>query len=72
MFAEVVPAAEDLATKQDLHGEVASVRSEIADLRAEMHKEFSSMKGWLLATMVPLWLGVYGGLVTMIVHLSQG
>jgi hypothetical protein len=61
MIAEVVPAAEDLATKTDL-----------ADLRAEMHREFSHMKGWMFAAMVPLWIGVYGTLVTLIVFVARG
>jgi hypothetical protein len=60
MIAEVVPAADELATKLD-----------IADLRSEMHREFSSMKGWLFASMVPIWLGVYGTLVTLIVMLVR-
>lgn len=57
MIAEVVPAADDIATKGD-----------IAALRAEMHAEFSRMKGWMLGLMVPLWLGVYGTVVTLIVQ----
>jgi hypothetical protein len=62
MIAEVVPAADDLAKKADL----ADLRAEMADLRAEMHREFSAMKGWMLALMIPLWLGVYGTIVTLI------
>lgn len=61
MIAEVVPAAGELATKTD-----------IADLRAEMHREFSQMKGWLFASMVPVWVGVYGTLVAMVVLLLRG
>ena len=57
MIAEVVPAAAELTTKADL-----------AELRAEMHREFSSMKGWMLGMMIPLWLGVYGTIITLIVQ----
>ena len=64
MIAEVVPAAEDLATRLDL----ADLRGEMADLRAEMHREFSHMKGWLFTAMVPVWLGVYGTLITLLVQ----
>lgn len=61
MIAEVVPSADDLATKQDL-----------AELRAEMHREFSSVKSWMLASMVPLWLGVFGTLISLLVYVARG
>ncbi len=45
MIAEVVPPARDLATKQD----IAEVRKEIADFRADFsHK--------LLSYFIPLWV----------------
>jgi len=83
MIAEVVPAADDLATKADMTGartdlsaEIAATRTDlsadIADLRAEMHREFSQMKGRMFASMVTLWLGVYGTLFTMIAFVVQG
>jgi hypothetical protein len=59
MIAEVLPAGDDLATK-------AYVDQRIATLTADMHREFSSVKGWMIAMMVPLWLGVYGTLLTLI------
>ncbi len=68
MIAEVVPAAEDLATKAELHAVEAKLEGKLAELRVEMHGGFSSMKGWMIGVMIPLWVGVYGTLITLIVQ----
>ncbi|MEX2393357.1 MAG: hypothetical protein WD826_02640 [Actinomycetota bacterium] len=45
MMAEVIPPAANLATKDDLRGEIAAVRSEIADLRSELKLEIAGLRG---------------------------
>lgn len=71
LIAEVVPAADDLATKRDIADlravDLADVRQSIADLRTEMHAEFSRFKGLLLAAMVPMWAGLFATLITVLI-----
>jgi hypothetical protein len=62
MIAEVVPNADDLATKSDiarLEGEFAAVRTDIARLG-------ESLSDRMLRYFVPLWIAVYGSLATMV------
>ena len=70
MVAESVPQPGDLATKADL----AEVRADFAGLRAEFSEFRAELKGvearlmrWMLTFFVPLWLGVYGTLIALLV-----
>lgn len=58
LIGEVVPATENLATKDDIQ----ELRLEFAEFRAEI-------RGWLLKFFVPLWIGVYAALGAMIVSI---
>lgn len=57
MIADVVPPARELATKTD-----------IAELRAELHKEVSGLRGTLLTYFIPLWV-MMGSMALAIVGL---
>lgn len=54
MIAEVVPAADDLATKLDLES------------------GFNRQLRWMIGMFVPVWLGVYASLVTLVVLAVKG
>lgn len=61
MIAEVVPPASDVATK----GDVAALRTEIADVKSCIDSRLHRMT---LAFLVPMWtttLGVVAALVTL-------
>lgn len=57
MIAEVVPPAKELATKSD-----------IAELRGDMHQGFERQIRWMFGAMIPLWLGLYGTLITLLIR----
>jgi len=80
LISEVVPAAENLATRTDLQDlraemrtEFGGMRSEMREFRAEMKAEFAEFKAetrdWMLRYFVPLWIGVYGTLGAVVVAL---
>ena len=62
MIAEVVPAAQDLATKAD----VAAVELR---LQARFDQLESRMLRWTLTFFVPLWAGVFGVLIAIVTKL---
>lgn len=44
------------ATKED----VALLKADLANLKAEMHKEFANHIKWIVALQLPTWLGIVG------------
>lgn len=46
---EIEAELKHLATKED-----------VANLRAEMHKQFSAHIKWMIAMQIPTWLGLIG------------
>lgn len=71
MIAEIFPAAANLATKADIQLGFAKVWEEFAQIRGEMREGFAqgraeanadrvSMLKWLIALMVPMWIGSWG------------
>ena len=64
MIAEVVPRSRDLATKLDISG----VRTELAELRADLHKEIGAVRATLLTYFIPLWV-MMGSMALAIVGL---
>ena len=58
MIAEVVPSAGELATK----GDIAGLAQRIDQLEARMFR-------WTLTFFVPLWAGVFGALIALVVKL---
>lgn len=80
LIAEVVPATDDLATRDDLQIGLDGLRQEMdglrqdmrlgfAEFRAEMADFKAEIRGWLLKFFVPLWIGVYATLGAMIVSI---
>jgi hypothetical protein len=59
LIAEEVPVESDVATKADLAVAVAQVNGSIESLR-------SSMFRWMLVFFLPLWVGVYGTLIAIL------
>ncbi|HYZ93954.1 MAG TPA: hypothetical protein VFA34_16400 [Actinomycetota bacterium] len=62
MIAEVVPPARDLATKLD----IAEVKREVTELRAEMHLSATRTIQWILGVTVPLFVGTWGSVVAVL------
>jgi hypothetical protein len=66
-MAEVVPPAENLATKQDL----AEFRTEMVkgfgEIRLEIQSSSKQTMRWMLAFFVTMWLGVWGTLAAIVV-----
>ena len=60
MIAEVVPAAQDLATRADLIGVEKRLQERIDKLESRQLR-------WTLAFFVPLWAGVFGVLIAIVV-----
>ncbi len=65
MISEIVPPARELATKQDLDGRLLELRAEVIDRIAAME---SRLMGRLWLMFVPLWVGVFGVIATLIVQ----
>lgn len=55
MLAESIPQAQDIATKQD----IAQLRGDIKDLESRLMR-------WMWGFFLPLWLGVYGMILTVL------
>ncbi len=57
LIAEVVPPAQELATKSD-----------IAELRAEMQAGFAQIRTlrWMLGLFLPMWFGTWVTLVALV------
>lgn len=43
------------ATKED----VALLKADLANLKAEMHKELSSQLKWIIGLQIPTWIGLF-------------
>lgn len=82
MISEVVPPARELATKGDIADlraatgqDIAALRAatgqDVADLRAEVIDRMGAMESRLMGRLwlmfVPLWVGVFGVIATLIV-----
>jgi hypothetical protein len=81
MIAEVVPAAERLATKDDVSDvrlEIAAlrtdmyefkgeIRTDMADLKGEMSELKADLRGFMLKLFVPMWVALYGTLGAVVV-----
>ncbi len=55
LIAEVVPAAEQLATKQD-----------IAELHTAIQRSSKETMRWMLTFFVPVWLGTWGTILAIV------
>lgn len=70
MIAEVVPPARELATKDDLKLEITELRAEMREGFARIEAKFGELKsqiyGRMLTMFVPLWLGVFGVILTLL------
>ena len=70
LIANVVPVAEDLATKSELREEVAGLRAEMhegfAMVRTEIERSSKETMRWMLTFFVPLWLGTWGSLLAVV------
>ena len=62
MIAEVVPAAQDLATKAD----VARLEALIARVEARISALGQDLGDRMLKYFVPLWIAVFGALASMV------
>lgn len=62
MIAEVVPPAQDLATKAG----IAELRKEIADMRTEIHASTTRTIQWILGVSVPLFAATWGTVVAVL------
>jgi hypothetical protein len=77
MIAEFVPPAGDVVRKQDLlevrdelRQEIAGVRQQIADARAEAHALNTRTIQWILGVTVPLWIGTWGMMAAILLRSS--
>lgn len=59
---EGYPRAADQATKED----IASVLTQIAGLRAEIHRSAASTMRWMLAFFAPVWAITWGTVVAVV------
>jgi len=59
LIAEVVPPAEELATKADL-------REGLATVRAEMHALNTSNVRWMLTFFIPVWAGTWATFIAIL------
>ena len=67
MISDMVPPAAELATKSD----IVELKHEVSEIRGEMRASFRAVEArltrWMLTFFVPLWLGVWGVIVTLLV-----
>ena len=70
MIAEVVPAARDLATKDD----IARLERRMDRFEHEFGQRVDKLEAkffrWLFTMFVPLWIAVFGALVSLVVTLA--
>ena len=59
MIADVVPAAQDLATKAD----IADVRADIAELRTEMYVLNTRTIRWTVGVFVPMFAVMWASII---------
>jgi hypothetical protein len=75
MIAEVFPAARDLVTRTDLAAVRAELLQRIAEFEVRMVGQMAALESRLMGRLwvmfVPLWLGVFGVLGTLIAMLVQ-
>lgn len=63
-LAEIVPAASNLATKED----VARIEQRFAELKQQFAELETRLLRWTLTFFVPLWVAVLGTLVAMLLQ----
>ena len=73
LIAEVVPPAENVATKADVQAvkaDVQLVRSDlevaVAKLQGQMHAETTRTIKWMLGFSIPMWAGMWGTIVAIL------
>jgi hypothetical protein len=73
LMAEVVPPAENLATKADLADVLARIDErfarvweEFAKVRTEMHAESNRTIRWMMGFLISAWVGSFGSLVAIL------
>jgi hypothetical protein len=73
LMAEIVPPAENLATKADLLATKADlveqfsrVWEEFAKVRTEMHAETNRTIRWMMGFLISAWVGSFGSLVAIL------
>ena len=62
LMASVVPAAENLATRDD----VARVELKVSTLETKIEASTKELMRWMLVMFVPVWAGVWGTVVAVI------
>ena len=70
-WPRAMSSSEDQATKADLVGLEGSLRAEMGDLRADLAELRADVRAlptmrWLLALFVPVWLGVWGTVIAVV------
>ena len=66
LMAEVVPPAENLATKADIADVVAHMNEQFAKVRTEMHAETNRTIRWMMGFLISAWVGSFGSLVAIL------
>jgi len=66
LMAEVVPPAENLATKADLAEQFSRAWEEFAKVRTEMHAETNRTIRWMMGFLISAWVGSFGSLVAIL------